>query len=140
MAFIPYSPEWADAFKSEINSSPKYKQAAEKWEGTVGLIVLAEPDKNVPDDTGVFMDLWHGEARDIQATTSTQAATADYVITGSYSRWKRIAKAELDPIKAIMTGQLKLKGNFPTLVRYSKASQELVNCTTRVAVDWPDEG
>src|SRR4051812_17853844 len=107
MAYEAYSPEWADAFKNEINTSPKYKQAAEKWEGTVGLVVLAEPDKNVPEDLGVLMDLWHGEAREVQATTRDGAAAADYVITGAYSRWKRVAKAELDPIKAIMTGQLK---------------------------------
>ena len=74
----------------------------------------------------------------MKATTKEEAASAEFVITGSYSRWKRVAKAELDPIKAIMTGQLKLKGNFPTLVRYTKASQELVNCTTRVPVNWPD--
>lgn len=138
MAFDAYSQEWAQALKDEINRSPKYKQAAEKWEGTVGLVVLAEPDKNAPQDAGVFMDLWHGEARDVKATTREEAATAEFVITGSYSRWKRVAKAELDPIRAIMTGQLKLKGNFPTLVRYTKASQELVNCTTKVPVIWPD--
>jgi hypothetical protein len=38
-----------------------------------------------------------------------------------------------------MLGQLKLKGDFPTLVRYTKASQELTECTTRVPVNWPDE-
>ena len=139
MAFDAYSPEWATALKDEINRSPSYKQAAEKWEGSVGLVVLAEPDKNVPEDAGILMDLWHGQARDVKSTTREEAAGAEYVITGSYSRWKRVAKAELDPIKAIMTGQLKLKGNFPTLVRYTKASQELVNCTTRVEVNWPDE-
>ena len=138
MAFDAYSPEWATALRDEINSSPKYKQAAEKWEGSVGLVVLAEPDKNAPEDAGILMDLWHGEAREVKATTKEEAASAEFVITGSYSRWKRVAKAELDPIKAIMTGQLKLKGNFPTLVRYTKASQELVNCTTRVPVNWPD--
>ena len=139
MAYDAYSPEWATAFKTEINTSPKYKEAAATWEGSVGLVVLAEPDKNVPEDTGVFLDLWHGEAREVKSGTKEEAEAADYVITGSYSRWKKVAKKELDPIKAIMTGQLKLKGNFPTLVRYVKASNELVECTTRVEVNWPDE-
>jgi len=138
VAFAPYTPEWAAAFQKEINSSASYKQAAATWEGSVGLVVLAEPDKNVPDDRGVFLDLWHGEAREVRATTSEDAQSAQYVITACYSRWKKVAKKELDPIKAIMIGQLKLKGNFPTLVRYSKASQELVEATTRVDVEWPD--
>ena len=139
MGYEAYSPEWGTAFKTEINSSAPYKQAAATWEGTVGLVILAEPDKNVPEDAGVYLDLWHGEAREVKVTTAEEAQSADYVITGSYSRWKRVAQKDLDPIKAIMTGQLKLKGNFPTLVRYTKASQELVNCTTRVPVEWPDE-
>ena len=134
-----YSPEWAEAFKAEINASPVYKQAAANWEGSVGLVVLAEPDKNVPEDMGIFLDLWHGEARDVRICSRPEAEAAQFVITGSYSRWKKVAKNELDATKGIMLGQLKLRGDFPTLVRYTKASQELTNCTTRVAVNWPDE-
>src|ERR1700733_8086817 len=134
-----YSPEWAEAFKAEINKSPVYKQAAAGWEGTVGLVVLAEPDKNFPEDRGVFLDLWHGEARDVRVGTREDAQQAKFVITGAYSRWKQVATKELDATKGIMLGRLKLKGDFPTIVRYTKASQELTNCTTRVPVRWPDE-
>lgn len=139
VTYEPYSPEWAQAFKDEINKSSVYKQAAAGWEGTVGLVVLAEPDKNVPEDNGIFMDLWHGEARDVRTVGRAEAEKADFVITGSYSRWKKVATKQLDAVKGIMLGQLKLRGNFPTIVRYTKASQELVECTTRVPVRWPDE-
>ena len=138
MAYPAYSPEWAQAFKDEINSSQKYKQAAAGWEGSVGLVVLAEPDKNVPDDQGIYLDLWHGEARDVKIVSRQEAEGADYTITGSYSRWKKVATKEMDAIKGIMLGQLKLRGNFPTLVRYTKASQELTECTARLDVEWPD--
>ena len=139
VVYEPYSPEWAQAFKDEINKSPVYKQAAAGWEGSVGLVVLAEPDKNVPEDRGIFLDLWHGEARDVKIVSRAEAEKADFVITGSYSRWKKVATKQLDATKGIMLGQLKLRGNFPTIVRYTKASQELTECTTRVAVRWPDE-
>lgn len=139
MAYDAYSPEWAQAFRDEVNNSPKYRQAAAAWEGSVGLVVLAEPDKNFPHDIGVFLDLWHGEAREVRIVSREAAEKADYAITASYSRWKQVAKKELDATKGIMLGKLKLKGNFPTLVRYTKASQELTECTTRVAVNWPDE-
>ena len=140
MKYEAYSPEWAEAFRTEINNSTVYRQAAANWEGSVGLVVLAEPDKNVPDDMGIFLDLWHGEARAVKICSRAAAEAAQYVITGSYSRWKKVSKGELDATKAIMLGQLKLRGNFPTIVRYTKASQELTECTTRVPVTWPDEG
>lgn len=134
-----YSPEWARLFRDEVNRSSAYRDAAASWEGTVGLVVLAEPDKRVPEDIGVFMDLWHGEARDIRPCSRGEAEQAQYVITGSYSSWKRVATKDLNAIKGIMLGKLKLRGDFPTLVRYTRASQELTECTTRVAVRWPDE-
>src|SRR5712692_7773384 len=31
------------------------------------------------------------------------------------------------------------KGDLPTIVRYTKASQEMTLCTTRIPVEWPDE-
>src|SRR3982074_3630437 len=102
MVIEAYSPEWALAFKDEINRSSKYKDAAAKWEGTVGLVVLAEPDKNVPNDQGVFLDLWHGEARDVRVCSADAAQKAQYVITASYSNWKRVATKDLDAIKGIM--------------------------------------
>jgi putative sterol carrier protein len=134
-----YSPEWAQRFQDEINRSAAYRDAAARWEGTVGLVVQAEPDKNVPDDIGIFMDLWHGEARAIRPCTRAEAEQAQFVITGSYSTWKRVATNDLNAIKGIMLGKLKLRGDFPTLVRYTKASQELTECTTRVPVRWPDD-
>jgi hypothetical protein len=39
----------------------------------------------------------------------------------------------------MLQGKLKLKGDLPTIVRYTKASQEMTECTTRVPVEWPDE-
>ena len=111
-----------------------YKQAAAGWEGTVGSGRPRRARQELPRGPGVFLDLWHGEARDVRVGTREDAQQAKFVITGAYSRWKQVAQKELDATKGIMLGRLKLKGDFPTIVRYTKASQELTNCTTRVPV------
>jgi putative sterol carrier protein len=139
MAFKAFSSEWAAAYKDEINNSAVYRQAAAGWEGTVGLVVEAEPEKNFPEDLGVFMDLWHGQARGITVGSRADAEKADFVIIGPYSRWKQVAQKELDSTKAMMQGKLKLKGDLPTIVRYTRASQEMTECTTRIDVVYPDE-
>ena len=46
---------------------------------------------------------------------------------------------ELDPTKGMMQGKLKLKGDLPTIVRFTRASQEMTECTTRIPVEFPDE-
>ena len=139
MAYKAFSDEWAAAYRDEINRSAVYQQAAAGWEGSVGLVVEAEPEKNFPEDRGVYMDLWHGEAREITVGGRAEAEKADFVITGPYSRWKQVARKELDSTKAMMQGKLKLRGDLPTIVRYTRASQEMTECTTRIDVEDPDE-
>jgi putative sterol carrier protein len=139
VAVEAFSSEWAQQFKEEINRSTVYRQAAKGWKWTVGLVVEAEPDRGVPESRGVVMDLFDGEARDIRIGSADDARACDFVITAPYSRWKQVATKELDATRGMLTGKLKLKGDLPTIVRYTKASQEMTECTTRVPVSWPDE-
>lgn len=139
MAVPAFSDEWARAFKDEINQSGVYKQAAKGWKWTVGLVVEAEPNRNFPEARGIVMDLFEGEARDVKVGSATEAQACDFVITAPYSRWKQVATKELDATRGMLQGKLKLKGDLPTIVRYTKASQEMTECTTRVPVTWPDE-
>jgi putative sterol carrier protein len=139
VAVDAFSSEWAQRFKDEINQSSVYRQAARGWKWTVGLVVEAEPDRNFPEARGIVMDLLDGEARDIRVGSADEARACDFVITAPYSRWKQVATKELDATRGMLTGKLKLKGDLPTIVRYTKASQEMTECTTRVQVNWPDE-
>ena len=139
MAVDAFSSEWASQFKDEINKSPVYRQAARGWKWTVGLVVEAEPDRGFPEAKGIVMDLFDGEARDIQIGSADEARSSDFVISAPYSRWKQVANKELDATRGMLTGKLKLKGDLPTVVRYTTASQELTECTTRIPVRWPDE-
>src|SRR5437762_8306858 len=140
MAVKAFSDEWARQFKDEVNRSSVYKSAAKGWKWTVGLVVEAEPDKNFPEARGVVMDLNEGQARGIRVGSPADAQACDFVITGTYTRWKQVATRELDATRGMLQGKLKLKGDLPTVVRYTKASQEMTECTTRVPVEWPDEG
>jgi putative sterol carrier protein len=139
MAIKAFSSEWAEQFKDEVNKSSVYKVAAKGWKWTVGLVVEAEPDKHFPESLGIVMDLFDGEARDITVGPASDAQKCAFVITAPYSRWKQVVMKELDATKGMLQGKLKLKGDLPTIVRYTKASQEMTECTTRIPVEWPDE-
>ena len=139
MAVKAFSADWANKYKAEINSSSVYKQAAKGWKWSVGLVVEAEPNNKFPNATGVVLDLFEGEARDVKVVSADEAAKSDFVITAPYSRWKEVATGKLDATRGMLMGKLKLKGDLPTIVRYTKAAQELTVCTTRVPVEWPDE-
>jgi len=139
MAVKAFSNEWAKAFKDEVNNSTVYKTAGKGWKWTVGLVVEAEPANHFPEAKGIVMDLFDGEARDIKVGSASDAQKCDFVITAPYTRWKEVATNQLDATKGMLQGKLKLKGDLPTIVRYTKASQEMTLCTTRIPVEWPDE-
>lgn len=139
MAVGAFSSDWARLFQAEINKSSVYRSAGKGWKWTVGLVVEGEPDKKFPHSRGVVMDLYDGEARKISVGDATDAQKCDFVVTAPYTRWKQVATKELDATKGMLQGKLKLKGDLPTIVRYTKATQELTECTTRVSVEWPDE-
>lgn len=134
------SQEWLEEYVVLIKASPDYSAAAETWEGDVTYVFEAEPEKGVPEDVYSWMDLWHGDVRDYKyGVSKEQGEAAKFVIRAPYSRWKEVIKKELDPIKGMMQGKLKLKGDLPTIVRYVKASNELVNIAGQVPTEFIDE-
>lgn len=139
MALFP-SEEWQKEYVELINTSQAYKEAAATWEGDVTFCFEAEPEKGVPEDVYSWNDLWHGECRNWKyGVPKEDGEAAKFVIRAPYSRWKEVIRKELDPIKGMMQGKLKLVGDLPTIVRYVKASNELVNIAAEVPTEFIDE-
>jgi putative sterol carrier protein len=139
MAEFP-SEEWMSEYVARINASKEYQEAAATWEGDITYVFEAEPDKGVPEDLWAWLDLWHGECRGSRyGVTQEEGEKAKFIIRAPYSRWKEVIRKELDPVKGMMQGKLKLKGDLPTIVRYVKAANELVNLAGSVPTEFVDE-
>jgi putative sterol carrier protein len=138
VAMFP-SAAWVDELIDRINGSGEYRRAAASWEGDVSFVVGAEPDKRVPRDVWVWLDLWHGECRSGGVVSEEQGEGARYVIRAPYSRWKDVVRGRLDPIKGMMQGKLRVHGDLPTIIRYVRAANELVHLTTTVPTEFVDE-
>jgi putative sterol carrier protein len=136
---IPFfSAEWVAAFKDAINANPDYKTAAANWtHGVVSLVAKAQPPA-FPADVGIWLDLDRGVCRDSKTVSPEEAAKAPFCITGEYARWKQVLKKELEPIKGMMQGKLKLKGDLPTIVREVKSAQALVNSAGTLDTEFAD--
>lgn len=130
---------WFEAFIREVNASDEYKEAATDWEGDIAFVILAEPDKRFPHDVWGWLDLWHGRCRGGGVIDPERGQQSRYVISAAYSRWKDVLLGDLDPIKGMMQGKLKVKGDLPTIVRYVRAANELVRLTGEVDTVFPDE-
>jgi putative sterol carrier protein len=138
MARFP-SEEWLAEYVRQINASTSYRDAAATWEGDVAYVIEAEPDRGVAEDVWAWLDLWHGACRDGKLVSPEEGERARFVIRAPYSRWKEVIKRELDPVKGMMQGKLKLRGDLPTIVKYVKAANELVNVAQTVPTEFSDE-
>ena len=122
------SEEWVHAYCKALNDNPKYEKAAATWEGDFVFIAIEHPD--APDGTlRMYMDLWHGKCRKAIYMNDPDKP-AEFVITGTFEEWIKVAKKELDPIQGMMVGKLKLEGDMTKIMRATKAAVELVNTIT----------
>lgn len=134
MGFPFPSDAWIKALMEEVNRSPGYAEAARNWEGDFYFVV--EPEGPLARPVVLYMDLWHGRCRDAFEVTDESVKNPAYRMSAPYSVWKQVIQGKLDPIQALVTGRIKLKGNMVNIMRNVRAAKELVLCCTRVPTEF----
>jgi putative sterol carrier protein len=132
------SPDWLEAFHEAINSSKTYEEAAKTWEGDFYFVV--EPEGAANESVYYYVDLWHGKSRRVFVVKHESEMQPEFVISAPIHVWKKVIEKKLDPIQGLVTRQLKLKGNLGKVLRAVKAAKELVNCSTMVPTEFPEQG
>ncbi len=127
---------WLDAFIVVINESEAYRKAAAKWEGDLYFVI--EPGPGLSETSILYIDLWHGSARSGCVVAELSDMQPEFVIRASIGTWRKVIEKKLDPIRGMMTGQLKLKGTLAKIMRAPQATAELVNCATKVPTVFPE--
>lgn len=130
------SDEWIKALMVQVNESKSYREAAKNWEGDFYFVINAGP--GVPQDVFLYMDLWHGACRDAFEAAAPDDKSPEFVIRAPVASWRKVIEKKVDPIRALMTRQLKLQGTMTKIMKYPKAATELVNCCTLVDTTWPE--
>jgi putative sterol carrier protein len=136
MSLVIGTQEWVDAAMQELNSSQTYKEAAKKWEGD--MYVVIEPEGSFKHRIIGYFDLWHGECRSASVVKDESEKSPQYKISGSYGVMKQLLAKQLDPVKAMMTGKLKVKGNMGQIMRMPRAALEFTNCVSKVDAVFPE--
>lgn len=135
MAYTFATDAWVKALQDELNASEAYRKAAEKWEGDFYFVVEKGP--GVPEDTFLYLDLWHGQAREAYLQDDPQNKTTAFELRAPLDVWQGVLNKKIDPIRGIMGRQLKLKGNMMKIMKSPKAATELVECAAKVDTEWP---
>ena len=128
------SDEWVKAAMIELNQSAAYKEAAKAWEGDMEFVVTALPDGR--KEVVLYMDLWHGSCREAYEVTDSKSKP-EFTIMAPLPVWRKVLEGKLDPIRGLVSRQLKMKGNMMKVMKAPKAAIELVNACAKVDTEWP---
>jgi putative sterol carrier protein len=120
---------FAAAWARELAASPWFATNAATW--TRGPVSLT-----LDDDGATFhlrLDVHEGNVLALGPCTATEAHAARYRLKAPRATWARVLQGELDPMKAILAGDLHLTGRLGDLAPYVRAAQELARAA-RAAV------
>ena len=105
------SSEWLQGLEEKLNSDEKYAQVAKKWEGD--LVFLIEPEGNLEEMLTFYLDLWHGTCRSIEYNPDPEKYPKPvFTLRASYNNITAILTGKLDPMTAMMTNKLKVRGSL----------------------------
>lgn len=121
------SDEWAEALKAELNQSADFQQAAAGHTATIQQVITG-----ADGTTNYWITIGQGKidlgVGDIDGEDAT--------ITQSYDSAAALAKGELSPVTAFMTGKLKIAGNMGMILGLQGALAQLPTAMAKIDVEY----
>jgi len=138
MAYIFPSTEWFQALKDKLNSDERYARIARKWEGDIMFEIEPEGDQDRP--IYYYTDLWHGKCRDAFVVEEDQVGNLEpsYILSAPYSNFLRVIKGDLDPMQAMITRKLKVRGSMAYMMRNVPVVLDFVRCVQEIETEFVD--
>jgi putative sterol carrier protein len=135
MAYIFPSDEWILALKDKLNSDERYAHVARKWEGDI--LFEVKPDGPLENPEIYYLDLWHGQCREISFVDPDhiQDFKAAYTLSAPYTILARVLKGELDPMQAMITRKLTVKGSMAYMMRNVPVVLDFVRCAQEITTE-----
>lgn len=128
MAEFPSS-EWLDDLKIKLNTDEQYARIAKDWEGD--LLFAIDPDGSLDEATYLYLDLWHGTCRGVEVRADL-GEPPTFVLRAEYGKFLDILNGKLDPMQAMMTRKLNVKGNMMVMMRSVPTVLDFVRCAREI--------
>ena len=135
MAFYGSS-EWMESFKNTLNSDDEFAKEAGKFSGT---FLSVTEIKGLPRPIYVWFELDKGQMVEWEHISKPEDRKAEFVMTGDYYTWKDICLGKQDPLKAVMSGRLKTKGNKLKLLKQTKPSMAMIKVMQKLSTEFIDD-
>jgi putative sterol carrier protein len=129
---IPWpSEEWIARWIEDLNASKTFRAAALGWEGTFGSVIRAHPPK-LTSDIHLCFEVSNGKFTRFAYGCAQQDWDLQFVVEAGYETWKRFIHQELDPVKAVVLGEVRIRGNAIKALRFARPTYEMIRVTAGI--------
>jgi putative sterol carrier protein len=124
------SREWLSDLENKLNNDARYSQIARNWEGELCCVIKAGGP--IEEDMILYWDLWHGACRKTDILTEIGTLKPAFILTASFENFVKVLKGDLDPLQAMMTRKLQVKGSMAYMMRNVPTVLDFVRCAREV--------
>jgi len=125
------SEEWLKGLEAKLNSDEHYGEIAKSWEGD--LFFFVEPEGNLKEQLTFYLDLWHGKCRKVEYQAQPSAYPDPvFTLSAAYNNITAILTGRMNPMTAMMTTKLKVKGSMGYMMRNVPIVLDFVRCAQEV--------
>ncbi len=124
------SNEWLKSLIDFLNNDDDYERIAKKWEGDIAFSIKA--DGPLQKDMEIYIDLWHGTCRGGRILDESEDLNAAFILEAPYGNFVNILSGKLDPMQAMMTRKLIVKGSMSYMMRNIPTVLDFVRCARSV--------
>lgn len=138
-ALVFPSEEWVAAWTSQCNQSSAYLSAARGWDGVVTLRISPDGDHR---ERPLYVQLTAQDGSWTSHQFGADPALADnpsFLLTAPYRTWKQLVRQEIDPVRAIMRGTVRVQGRLSELLTWSGSLRVMTELAGTVETAFEDE-
>jgi putative sterol carrier protein len=121
------SAEWTEELEKRLNASEAFKTASASADVTIQNVI------NTPDGPKRYWMRFESGSVKLEAG---DAKKADATIEQDYATAVALAKSELNPVSAFMTGKIRINGSMMLLMQLQGALSELAKEMQEIDVDY----
>jgi putative sterol carrier protein len=131
------SEAWLNALCDTLNSDAQYAEIAKKWEGDILFIILPDKDAHEQKEYAYYLDLWHGACRKAVFVDpeAEDYKDASFIFEITNEQVVKILEGEMDPMQAMVTRKLKVKGNLGYMLRNVPVVLDFIRCCREVGIE-----
>jgi hypothetical protein len=135
------SPDWLEAVVREVNAHPDLARALEGL-GTDLAAVVERQAPSLPHGLAAWGRHRGGrivEYRILEDEDDVLELDPAYVVRAPLATWKALLEGREDPVRAALTGRVKVKGDLDGLVRRAGYRYIVEGAIGRIATEFPGE-